>query len=178
MTRKNKIDFEQKIRSMRVWEYILAMVEGLRKPKVRINMRSYGYIDETARGYRVCFGCAATNTVAHLAGIRWTVNKVQGDMSWLGQAQAVGADADFVRGFESAINALRIGCTRPFSEDLEAMGLEGLPRVFQKYENLPELRNNYTEHQLREYEQFAYKVRDYVLEQEAQNGVNETQAKV
>lgn len=65
------MNFKEKIRNLTAPEIIRAMVEGLKNPAVKIQMATFGTV---ANG--VCYGCAATATIAHLMGIEKTTPKM------------------------------------------------------------------------------------------------------
>src|SRR5690606_32735940 len=61
MKSMNYQEFEKKVKSMTAHDIIMAMVEGLRNPRTKIDMRTFGKMEEG-----ICYGCAATNAVLHI----------------------------------------------------------------------------------------------------------------
>lgn len=54
-----------KIRSLTPKQVIMSMVEGLKNPKTKISMSTFGYQEGG-----VCYGCAATNTLCQIFDIQ------------------------------------------------------------------------------------------------------------
>lgn len=110
-------DFEHKVRSMTPYEIAMSMVTGLQKPVTFIDMSSFGHVKDG-----VCFGCAATNTIAKIEGFDETqIQKYLPDENKLDLFDATGfsnvtkrvetkkiANTQFIRTFEYAIDQLRM----------------------------------------------------------------------
>jgi len=126
--------FKEKVQSMTAKEIILAMVDGLENPLVRVNMDTYGYKD--SQGF--CFGCAATNTICKIGGIKdlkqleFDDEDIEPDVPgilkrfnfpedsvlriWsLWEIPDAHEDSLFLRGFETAIDALRQGLIEEYN---------------------------------------------------------------
>lgn len=93
------MNFKEKVQAMTARQIIEAMIDGLERPVVEVDMASYGHVDR-----KTCFGCAATNAVCKIANFTPDV----GNIYELGFAIDI-ENADFVDDFESAINDLRRG---------------------------------------------------------------------
>lgn len=152
------MDFKQKVQSMTAREIILAMVEALtRPPLIRIDMETYG---EARRSWQnlflkpICFGCAATNTICQIAGIKFTPANIED------RADAVGTNPLFLYEFEQAINSLRSGSIEGYNFHATryndpANSFATIDEKFAKTK-LPTLNNDYTNEHLREYSRLAH----------------------
>lgn len=141
--------FEQKVKSMKPSEIVMAMVNGLRKKHVNINMRSLGH---TKNG--ICFGCAATNTICE-------INKQKFDNFSIGnvftRAEFLQSDVGFLSKFEFSIDALRKGKIQMFNKYLEIIGIKtiSIPYI------LNHLTSNFDESDLIGYEQYAKDLQEH-----------------
>lgn len=106
--------FKETVRSMTAKEIIMAMVEGLRNPSCRVDMSTFGHILLDEKGDRVCFGCAATNATALIAGIDLTPSNI--NQKCREEQLCPGDDELFVMGFECAIDHLRNGNIEYYNE--------------------------------------------------------------
>lgn len=141
---------QRKIKSMSARQIILAMVRGLETRHTKIDMASYGFINEGG----VCYGCAATNTICELRN------------GWLTKENAVtvynkSSEGDaakcFIVSFEHAINYLRmtyigeyniIAAYAGFAQIVDDIGLEGYDEAL--------LGDDYTNEQLDLYRILAF----------------------
>jgi hypothetical protein len=96
-----KLTFKEKVLAMSAKEIIMAMVEGLKHPTVKLQMNTFGYKKDG-----ICYGCAATNAVCYIAGknYKWAKENY-GDRLQV----SIEKDVDFVEMIEYAIDDLRIG---------------------------------------------------------------------
>lgn len=94
------MNFEQKVRKMSAHDIIMAMVNGLKNPAINVRMATYGSCRDG-----VCYGCAATITVMKIADVVFNETNIFQSKHF----EAVSSSEDFLDGFESAINGLRIG---------------------------------------------------------------------
>jgi hypothetical protein len=137
--------FEEIVRGMSAKEIILAMVNGLKKKHVQINMLYFGRYDF---GTKTCFGCAATNTICEITGIKFVDAKIGTINS---RASVVNSGFDFLDAFEAAIDSLRRGYITTYNQYAAASGfaeIESSPKV-------PTLGNCFTEDDLHQYEILA-----------------------
>lgn len=152
--------FEEKVRSMTAKEIIMAMVDSLTHPPiVNIDMSTYGYygfIDRKFLGIKlgkkkVCFGCAATNTICQISGKKFTPNLIAIRSK---RAEFINSDRTFLLNFEEAINSLRCGYVSGYN--IIAKHKCNIATIF-IYENiyLPRLENDYTNKDLEPYIQLA-----------------------
>jgi len=141
-----KQTFEEKVRAMSAKEIIMAMVEGLRNPVVKVNMYTFGesHIDGT------CYGCAATNAICKISGLVFTNNSI-GSMAY--RSRYIGCDFDFLDCFESAIDSLRCGNLDYYNECADVINIAKILNPNNIY--LPVLDNYYTPEQLDIYVQLA-----------------------
>ena len=140
--------FEKTVRAMTAKEIILSMVEGLRKPAVKINMNSYGTVMEEPSFFGlfkrdVCYGCAATNTICKIANIKLSSDLIS---TTSGRALAADSSTSFLSSFENAIDALRLG-------DITRYNMHAMDGGFASINNnvsvVPLRENNPTEEQLK-----------------------------
>ncbi len=141
--------FRQQILSMTAGEIIMAMVKGLEKPQTLIDMGTYGATRVRDQKI-VCYGCAATNTVCQISGVKFTPKNIDytGD-----RARTIKSSYDFLTNFEWAINELRKGYVEGYNE----YAARGKFRRIQNPNNLylPRLHNDYTQDQLNVYKKLA-----------------------
>ncbi len=105
-----------KIRSLTPKQVIMAMVDGLKNPKTKIQMSTFGYQEGD-----VCYGCAATNALCQLFDINdpvgWlaiidddhdqeTVNRTPGFRNSAAKLNEITED---IMHFENAVEFLRRG---------------------------------------------------------------------
>lgn len=103
--------FEEKVRSMSSKEIIMAMVDGLKKPTVRVDFNTYGEFEIKTRLFglisrEICYGCAATNTICRISDVTLRGDNIKYVED---RAKAVNSDSYFLLNFEYAINCLRKG---------------------------------------------------------------------
>lgn len=103
--------FKEKIQSLTAKEIILFMVEGLKNPEIEIDMCTFGDVKVVSKWLglikkRKCFGCAATNTICKITGVKFTEENI---VSRLKRAEALGTHYNFLDIFEESIDMLRLG---------------------------------------------------------------------
>lgn len=136
--------FEEKVKSMSAYDIIMAMVNGLRDPKTRIDMSTFGSIREG-----ICYGCVAANAVLHIMDAN--KEEVKSHVHYRQKYEKY--DNSPLRAFEYAINDLRCGLLGSYNASATRLGLARItPMPGQK---LPKLRDDYTEEQLQQYEKLA-----------------------
>lgn len=96
---KKYTDLEWKIKDMSAKEIILAMIDGLENPVMKVDMNTFG---EKKEG--VCYGCAATNAICKLGGF-----EPSKEMALYG-SRTYSDNSYFLVAFEAAIDRLRRGC--------------------------------------------------------------------
>lgn len=137
----NYKEFEEKIKTMSAHDIIMSMVNGLRKPRTRINMGTFGSIREG-----ICYGCAATNATLNI------MNANKKEVEDHSKYRMTHIDYPLWI-FESSINVLRLGQIAAYNANATRFGLARItPMPGQK---LPKLRDDYTEEELKEYEKLA-----------------------
>lgn len=96
--------FKETIQAMTGKEIVMTMVNGLRNEHAKVRMISYGH-----KIFGVCYGCAATNTIAELFGgdTSFVLNNSKCDT--FERCSNVDKDWKFVSKFERAIDFLRMG---------------------------------------------------------------------
>ena len=140
----SKLTFEETVQEMSMKEIILAMVKGLRKPHIEINMDTFGAED---RG--VCFGCAATNTICEMAGKTFDSFYIKTRFS---RAEFVDCSVLFLQEFELAIDRLRRVRLDAYNLTVHSLGIAEMPPT---HIILPELDTDYTQDQLDVWEDYA-----------------------
>lgn len=94
--------FEDKVKAMSAKEIILALVDGMKNPVMKVNIDTYGEIGDDG----ICYGCCATNFICKVADVDpKNVLLYFRDMVGTG----LGHHGDFLDMFEYAINNLRQG---------------------------------------------------------------------
>src|SRR5690606_9344937 len=132
----NYTEFEKKVKSMSAHDIIMAMVDGLRNPRTKINMRTFGEIRDG-----ICYGCAATNAVLRIMDAK----EEEVEEHFHGR-RSDSYKASPLWQFESAINFLRCGMVGLYNECAAEIGIAPITPMPGLY--LLRLGNNYTEEQL------------------------------
>lgn len=99
-----KDTFKEKVQSMTGKEILLAMINGLKKEHVKIDMNTFGSKKEG-----ICYGCAATNAVCEISSIDFKELPERSIESIIDQAKFIKTDPEFLAQFEYAIDDLRAG---------------------------------------------------------------------
>lgn len=94
-------------------EIIMAMVNGLKEPAVKVNMMTFGAAEYDQHDKLVCYGCAATNAICNITKVTFTPKTI-GDIKW--RSAILHADVHFLERFESAIDYLRCGSIGDYNE--------------------------------------------------------------
>jgi len=141
---KKELSFTEKVQSMSAKEIIMAMVQGLRDPKVRVNMSYFG-----GSANDICYGCAATNTICEISGKVFTPYNINNTLQ---RSEFIGVDFDFLKCFEHAINYLRIANLYEYNRVALAIGIATIEYTTI---NVPVLHNDYTSEQLDQYVELA-----------------------
>lgn len=137
----NYAEIDKKIKSMSAHEIIMAMVEGLRKPRTEIDMRTFA-----AKNNDICFGCAATNAILHI--INADDDEVKSHITYRYMH-----NEDPLCAFEIAIDCLRRGNLLHYNACAEGSGFAQITPI--PGQKLPYLGNDYTEEQLQAYVKLA-----------------------
>lgn len=135
MTAKEAQAFEDKVKSLTAKEIILTMVKALRNPWVKIDMSTFG--DTLYSNNKVCIGCAATNTICEIAGIKFTPSNIG-----FGENRAKRIkcnDTEFLFRFESAIDSLRDGDIITYNDYAGEIEIATIPELDL---HLPRIDNN------------------------------------
>jgi hypothetical protein len=147
------MNFKEKVQSMTAKEIIESMVEGLRKPRLKINMDSYGEVKSERYFFgifekEVCFGCAATNAICVISNSIFDKKNIRAHRD---RAKFLNTDDDFLGKFEFAINALRLGNIHEYNKAALIGGLA----IIKESHVVPALYSTYKDWQLEEYEKLA-----------------------
>lgn len=128
--------FIEKVKSMSGKEIVLAMVDGLKNPVMKVDMDTFG-----SKEKGVCYGCAATNFICKVGGfdpseaIAFHVGGESFRRSW---AAPFTQEAGYVNAFEDAIDSLRKGGISSYNAQAVALGLAILPENW----DLPSIEND------------------------------------
>lgn len=155
--------FQQRVQSMTAKEIIMAMVDSLTPPQISIDMGTFGmtreiktpdtkfldFLIKRGETKRLCFGCAATNTICKISGKTFTIENVYSRQL---RAEFLDTDQTFLSAFEEAIDSLRRG-------DIYSYNVYAATRSFAQIVgngiHLPCLHNDYTLEQLEIYRKLA-----------------------
>lgn len=119
-------DFETRIKTMKASELVMAMVEGLRKPRLEVNMGAFGatirrYPDIPEKPDVICVGCAASNAICEIAGRTYKPAEV--GLRW-DRAGALGVSEDALYNVEYGFNQLRLGKMESAGFYFQAAGMK------------------------------------------------------
>lgn len=135
-------ELEQKIKSMSAKQIILAMVDSLQNPVMRVDMNEYG-----RKVSGICYGCAAANTICKLGNLDPKKEFVSVDERRECVNRNYEIESDFVSSFESAINFLRSNHIPAYNRRAKASGFAEI--VEKKLLDLPAITNyNYKENEV------------------------------
>lgn len=153
-------DIIEKIKNLTPKEFVLSMVNGLRKRHTKIDMTTYGFKVLIIGEEGVCFGCAATNTLCELGLSPQKLPSID--------SRRVGFSVNFdeknelfILEFESIVDKFRKGFQSQHSlihfNDLWLVGDFTHLKfpVTDINEELPPLDDDYTDEDLNIYERFA-----------------------
>jgi len=136
--------FKEKVQSMTGKEIVMAMVNGLQKEWVKVDMSTFGDSNTDT-----CFGCAATNSICQIEGCLPfnTESIVDRDR----RASVLNVDEDFLSDFENAIDFLRRGDVYLYNARARRIGIAELPSTC----DLPDLVTKKYKRQLQAYIDYA-----------------------
>lgn len=152
------MNFEEKVKSMTAKEIIMAMVDSLTHPPIiNIDMGTFGetqIVDKKFLGIKigkkkVCFGCAATNTICQISGKKFTIDNIYNRGV---RAKFIDSDYVFLSDFETAIDHLRCGNITSYNIMAKSGGF-ALIKDNGKY--FTRLTSNYTNKDLEQYIRLA-----------------------
>lgn len=122
--------FEEKVKSMTGKQIMQAMIDGLSKPWVTVNMDTYGSVGTERYGFlklrkkQVCFGCAATNTICEINNAVFSVDQIKLVRR---RADFIESDMDFLSDFEDALDYLRLGDVPGFNGLVQDIDVAQIP---------------------------------------------------
>jgi hypothetical protein len=102
-----------------VSDVILAMTEGLKKEWVRVAMQTYGDVSSQ----KICYGCAATNTLCQLMGEPFNASNIS-SLSKRVDKINFGISKNTLMRFERALDRLRQGDVDEFVHSLSGLKKE------------------------------------------------------
>ena len=138
------MNFEETVKSMSIKEIIMAMVRGLRNPRVKVDMSTLGRVIDG-----VFSGCAATNTVCEIMGKTYGTDVIEDVRS---RSKFINCDVDFLDKFETSIDTLRHAETLRYNKKAARAGMALM--TIEPVE-LPYLCNYYTSAELDTWEKYA-----------------------
>lgn len=136
-------------------EIIMAMVDGLRNPAYGIDMMTFGSYQtyNTRTGNFLsrpkCFGCAATNTITQISGVKFRKNTIE-EVEL--RAEALRTEDEFLQIFEFAIDKLRCGLIEKYNEHAGDIRIAEIKRGSMR---LPYLESDFTDKYLDAYVNLA-----------------------
>lgn len=140
--------FEEKVKSMKVSEIIQAMIDGLYKEHVKIDMDTYGTSKDG-----ICYGCAATNTICEISVVRPNSYNILKRYALIGEPLT---SLYFLEKFENAINCIRIGCITSYNYHASQICIATIPDIFIHMQKiLPILKTDTWKHHIHKYQEFA-----------------------
>lgn len=155
--------FEEKARSMRMSEIVTAMVEGLEKPAIKIDMNYFGVVRTVSSFFgllkkETCFGCAATNIICKISNKVFTKGNIRTTST---RADFIDSEDSFLILFESAIDELRKGNINNYNVQALKIKIALVPDDVRTlyFRTLPILRTDYTKEHLQTYRDFAVSLR-------------------
>lgn len=141
------MNFKEKVQSMTGKEIVMAMVNGLKKQHVEVDMGSYGEIKNG-----ICVGCAATNFICETSGfIPSHKRHFRGSINFGISPSFLDCDYETIDHIESAIDCLRIGNIETYNRYAQMIGMTLLP----ENEELPHLSDHNWQRDLHHYEKWA-----------------------
>ena len=149
---KKELTFEEKVRKMSAKAIILAMVKSLTiPPLIAIDMGTFGSVKRRG-GKKICYGCAATNTICQISGKVFDSENIQ----WSSRrANFVNANEWFLIDFEEAIDNLRIGDITRYNDRAKDLYIAKIKYLKKWKIELPCIYNGYTNKDLIPYKQLA-----------------------
>lgn len=136
--------FENIVRKMTAYEIIMSMVMGLTHPTTdQVNMDSFGMAEGVT-----CYGCAATNTIARIAGVKFTPSNIGTKEK---RSAAVNGKLFYFQVFEEAIDKLRKGHVAGYNELADGL----FAKINDHNMRLPSLGNMYRVKDLEPYKELA-----------------------
>lgn len=136
----------EKVQSMSAKEIIMAMVEGLKNPTTKIDMLSFGNVDNN-----VCYGCAATNTICNIMNITHK-DFIKANPKFT--MCDLFDERNFVINFERAIDCLRNGMITTYNYFAKE---NNFATIIGQNHSVPKLTNVYTNDDLEKYIDLANK---------------------
>ncbi len=149
MKSNNTTSFKKKVQAMKASEIVQAMIDGLKKEWVEVNMGSYGH---TERG--ICYGCAATNTICQITKHKFTPAEMNDFYNLKGKKNYINS---FLSNFESSVNALRTGNINYFNDCAQTIDIKPIPLSLLKKAKLelPYLNTNSYKIKISKYQELA-----------------------
>jgi len=145
--------FEEKVKSMSGKQILQAMIDGLNKPWVEVDMSTYGKVKTKRYGFlnlrkkKVCLGCAATNTICEINNQVFPARSIISD-----RYKFLQADYDFLDNFEQALDYLRQGKIDSYNHFASHINIARLP-AFKL--GLPRLCDNNYKENLKYYQEYC-----------------------
>lgn len=138
-------NFEQTVKNMSAKEIILSLIEGLKNPVIKIQMKSFGFYNPTINSSS---GGAVTNMICMISGEVFNNHQINLRES---RAKSLKVSNFFLFHFEIAIDCLRMGEIKNYNY---LAGKIGLVQII-KSKDLPCLRDGFTKADLQHYVELA-----------------------
>lgn len=145
--------FEEVLQSMTGKGVVLAMIAGLEKEHVKVDMYAFAYEE-----MGVCFGCAATNAICEITGNTeaYIEERRHSNMTpffSFERLKSINGKIETVHSFEVAVDFLRKGLVDQYNLLIDQLGYHNLFIETKLY--LPELTNESYKEQLESYRELA-----------------------
>lgn len=140
--------FEETVRAMTGKEIVMAMVNGIQKQHVKLDMSTFG-TSVLEKGKVICVGCAATNTICEISGITFKEDNIKTVST---RANSINSGESFLRVFGYTMDALRRGDIEDYNYNAQLLRIAELPMPKHR---LPYLSNSYQRSDLHAYVDYA-----------------------
>lgn len=132
-----KKTFEEKVKSMSAKQIIMAMVNGLKKEHVQVDMDTFASV-KVRKGKKVCFGCAATNAICEISDYKPNVK----DFARSNRLGVIieSTTHNFIQDFELALDYLRRGNISYYNGVATDLGIATIEEP-DYYTKLPQMTN-------------------------------------
>lgn len=99
---KKKVSFKDVVTKMKPSQIIMAMVKGLKAEHVKVDMGTFGSTSNEGKK-EVCYGCAATNTICEIAGVKPTARMMKFQPTFAQRRKLGFTDFDYPVGLNGSL---------------------------------------------------------------------------
>jgi len=111
-------NLKEELEKMTGKDVVLAMVRGLEKEHVKVDMTSFGISDEG-----VCFGCAATNAICEITESKFDLTNIDYRDK---RSAYLKVGTRLLYSLEDALDSLRFGNINSYNRTIERLGFLNL----------------------------------------------------